>query len=96
MGKQIIISVGREFGSGGHEIAERLARHYNIPLYDKEIFDHIEEKPREKIMHEYIESIADKKERLTLQNMQMLISRELIPEEMAFYAKLFLFNKLLS
>lgn len=44
MGKQIIISVGREFGSGGHEIAERLAKHYNIPLYDKEIFDHIEEK----------------------------------------------------
>ena len=44
MGKQIIISVGREFGSGGHEIAERLAKHYNIPLYDKGIFDHVEEK----------------------------------------------------
>lgn len=44
MGKQIIISIGREFGSGGHEIAECLAKHYNIPLYDKEIFDHIEEK----------------------------------------------------
>ena len=44
MGKQIIISVGREFGSGGHEIAECLAKHYNIPLYDKEIFDHVEEK----------------------------------------------------
>ncbi|MGN0154680.1 MAG: AAA family ATPase [Lachnospiraceae bacterium] len=44
MDKQIIISVGREFGSGGHEIAERLAKHYNIPLYDKEIFDHVEEK----------------------------------------------------
>lgn len=44
MEKQIIISVGREFGSGGHEIAERLAKHYNIPLYDKEIFDHVEEK----------------------------------------------------
>lgn len=44
MGKQIIISVGREFGSGGHEIAERLAKHYNIPLYDKEIFEHVEEK----------------------------------------------------
>lgn len=43
MGKQIIISVGREFGSGGHEIAERLAKHYNITLYDKEIFDHIAE-----------------------------------------------------
>lgn len=44
MDKQIIISVGREFGSGGHEIAEQLAKHYNIPLYDKEIFSHIEEK----------------------------------------------------
>lgn len=43
MEKQIIISVGREFGSGGHEIAERLAKHYNIPLFDKEIFEHIEE-----------------------------------------------------
>ena len=44
MGKQIVISVGREFGSGGHEIAEQLAKHYNIPLYDKEIFQHVEEK----------------------------------------------------
>lgn len=44
MNKQIVISVGREFGSGGHEIAERLAKHYNIPLYDKEIFQHVEEK----------------------------------------------------
>lgn len=44
MGRQVIISVGREFGSGGHEIAERLAKHYNIPLYDKEIFEHVEEK----------------------------------------------------
>lgn len=43
MGNQIIISIGREFGSGGHEIAECLAKHYNIPLYDKEIFDHIQE-----------------------------------------------------
>ena len=44
MDKQIIISVGREFGSGGHEIAEGLAKHYDIPLYDKEIFDHVAEK----------------------------------------------------
>lgn len=44
MGKQIMISIGREFGSGGHELAERLAQHYDIPLYDKEIFDHVEEK----------------------------------------------------
>ena len=35
--KQIIIAVGREYGSGGHVIAEGLAKHYNIPLYSKEL-----------------------------------------------------------
>lgn len=31
---QLIISVGREFGSGGHEIADKLSKLYNLPLYD--------------------------------------------------------------
>ena len=31
---QLIISIGREFGSGGHEIAERLSKHYELPIYD--------------------------------------------------------------
>lgn len=39
--RQIIISVGREFGSGGHTIAEKLAKHYNIPLYSKELLEEI-------------------------------------------------------
>lgn len=34
MNKQIIISIGREFGSGGHEIAQNLAERFNLPLYD--------------------------------------------------------------
>ena len=59
-------------------------------------FDSIEGIAREDIMHKYLESIADKKQRLTLQNMQMLINKKLIPEEMSFYAKLFLFNKYLK
>ena len=29
--KQVIISIGREFGSGGHEIAERIAKTFNLP-----------------------------------------------------------------
>lgn len=43
MGKQLIISVGREVGSGGHEIAKMLAKHYNIPLLDKNILEEIAE-----------------------------------------------------
>lgn len=41
MDKQLIISVGREFGSGGHEIAEKLANHYGIPLLDHNLLDEI-------------------------------------------------------
>ena len=41
MEKQLIISIGREVGSGGHEIGEILAKHYNIPLLDKNILEEI-------------------------------------------------------
>ena len=39
--RQIIIALGREFGSGGHVIAQKLAKHYNIPLYSKELLAEI-------------------------------------------------------
>ena len=32
-----IITIGRQFGSGGREIGERLAEHYKIKCYDKEL-----------------------------------------------------------
>ena len=48
---------------------------------------------RVELMKRYIDMISDKKSRLTLQNMQMLLNYELIPEDMVFYGKLFMFNK---
>ncbi len=41
MEKQLIISVSREFGSGGHVIAHDLAKHYGIPAYDKNLLKEI-------------------------------------------------------
>lgn len=41
MEKQLIIALGREFGSGGHVIARKLAEKYQIPLYDRNLLDHI-------------------------------------------------------
>lgn len=41
MEKQLIIALGREFGSGGHIIAQQLADHYQIPLYDHNLLNHI-------------------------------------------------------
>lgn len=43
MNKQLIISIGREFGSGGHVIAESLAEKFGIPLYDHNLLEHIAE-----------------------------------------------------
>lgn len=43
MNKQLIISIGREFGSGGHVIAEALAERFNMPLYDHNLLEHIAE-----------------------------------------------------
>ena len=43
MEKQLIISIGREFGSGGHIIAEALAKRFDIPLYDHNLLEHIAE-----------------------------------------------------
>ena len=41
MSKQLIITVGREFGSGGHAIAEILSKKFDIPLYDSNILHEI-------------------------------------------------------
>ena len=41
MSSQLIISVGREFGSAGHEIAQKLADHYNIPLLDSNLLQEV-------------------------------------------------------
>ena len=66
--RQVIISVSREFGSGGHEIAELLAQEFGLKMYDKSILDEIakemnmdseelkkyDEKPRNKFLTRHI------------------------------------------
>lgn len=32
-----VITIGRQFGSGGRVIGKKLAKHFNIPYYDKEL-----------------------------------------------------------
>lgn len=43
MGKRII-TIGRQFGSGGREIGKRLAEKLDIPLYDRELIEKAAEK----------------------------------------------------
>jgi cytidylate kinase len=39
--KQLIVSIGREYGSGGHIIAEKIAERFELPLYDKNILSEV-------------------------------------------------------
>ena len=67
-----------------------------ISLIKSGCFDKIENKSREEIMKNYIDSISDKKKKLTLQNMQMLITKHLLPTELDYQIKVYNFNKYLK
>ena len=41
MAKKIIITIARQYGSGGREIGERVANALNIPIYDKELITEV-------------------------------------------------------
>ena len=39
MDKKIIITVGRQIGSGGHDVARLLADKFNCRFYDRELLN---------------------------------------------------------
>ena len=41
MAKQLVISISREYGSGGHEIAVDLAKVLGLNLYDRNLLDEV-------------------------------------------------------
>lgn len=59
-------------------------------------FDKLENKHRIEIMRDYVDKISDKKQRLTLQNMAMLIKNNCIPEEYKNEVHVYNFNKYLK
>lgn len=64
-----------------------------ISLIKSGAFDSLYNYPREQIMEKYIDSIVDKKKRITLQNLPMLVQKNLIPETLTNEKKLFNFNR---
>ena len=41
MDKQIIISIGREYGSGGHEVGRKLAEKLGVEFFDRNLLDEV-------------------------------------------------------
>lgn len=35
----LVITIGRQFGSGGRDVGEKIAEYFNIPFYDKELVE---------------------------------------------------------
>lgn len=52
-----IITIGRQFGSGGREIGEKLAKHFGIKFYDKELLSRAAQESGfcEEMMHSHDE-----------------------------------------
>lgn len=68
-----------------------------ISLIKSGAFDNLyPERNRKEIMNDYLSLIADKKKRITLQNMSMLIQKNMIPKELDFERRLFNFNRYLK
>ena len=67
-----------------------------INLIKSGAFDSLYGGDRVRAMNTYIDLITDKKKRMTLQNMQMLITFGLIPEDYDFQCRVYNFNKYLK
>ena len=39
MANHTVITIGRQYGSGGHDIGKKLAEELHIPFYDEELLD---------------------------------------------------------
>lgn len=65
-----------------------------VSLIKSGAFDQFGE--RKEIMREYLWSVCEPKKRITLQNFNSLIEKNLVPQELTFQKRLFRFNKMLK
>lgn len=65
-----------------------------VSLIKSGAFDQFGE--RAEVMKEYIWEVSDTKKRITLQNFNMLIEKNLVPQELSFQKRVFVFNKSLK
>jgi CMP/dCMP kinase len=54
-----VVTIGRQFGSGGHEVGRRLAKRLGIPFYDKELITLTAEQSR--FAESYLEKMDEQK-----------------------------------
>lgn len=57
MAENMIITIGRQFGSGGHQVGRKLAKELGLKIYDKELLKLVAEESGicEKVLENYDE-----------------------------------------
>lgn len=53
----LVITIGRQFGSGGRDVGEKVAEYFNIPFYDKELVELAAKKSN--ISHEALKEVDE-------------------------------------
>ncbi|MDD7739726.1 MAG: cytidylate kinase-like family protein [Fusicatenibacter sp.] len=76
-----VITIGRQFGSGGHAIGEAVAKQLGIPCYDKEMLEQIAAETG--FLPEYIENASEysSTNNSILWNLAMSLKSGVVPEE---------------
>ncbi|MCH5209960.1 MAG: cytidylate kinase-like family protein [Oscillospiraceae bacterium] len=53
----LVITIGRQFGSGGRDVGEKVAQYFNIPFYDKELVEMAAQKSN--LSHEALKEVDE-------------------------------------
>ena len=77
--------------NGGEK--KKISKDRVVNLIKAGCFDNLEKRPRQEILADYIHMVCDEKQRLTLQNFQMLLTYDLIPAELDAQKAVFNFTK---
>lgn len=64
-----------------------------VSLIKSGAFDNLYNHNRQNVMEHYLNLVTDKKKRITLQNMNMLIQKDMLPKELDYERRLFNFNR---
>jgi len=76
----MIITIGRQFGSGGSEVGRKVAEQLHIPYYDKNIIDHVADKLG--FSPQYVKKVEEKPTGSFLFSMAMYSYGQISTEDM--------------
>ncbi len=89
MDKQVIITIGREYGSGGHVIAQDIAKRFNVPYYNRNLIEEVAKQNNFDTdnIKDYDESPRKYLFSRTVQGIQQFSGRDSCRSSVRFYKK---------